>query len=89
MKWKKLFNKLKQFLLYETNIDLRTTNLLLDIFIESVSTTNYTRFKADFDYLMSFTNTQTTLKAHLEKIKYQKLHKTLEKLKNGDKNKHK
>lgn len=87
MKWKQLFNKLKKFLLYEVNIDLRTTNLLLDILIESVSTTNYERFKADFDYLTNFTNTQTTLEAHLEKIKYQKLQKNLEILKNGDKNK--
>lgn len=85
MKWKKLFSDLKKFLLYEVNIDLRTTNLLLTIFIESMSTTNYTRFKTEIDYLTNFTNTQTTLESVLNKIKAQKLAKGLEKLINGDK----
>jgi len=84
MKWKKLFFKLKQFLLYETNIDLRTTNLLLNIFIESISTTNYTRFKTEIDYLLTFNTKQLSLDSTIEKLNLKILEKELNKL-NGDK----
>ena len=68
MKWHKLFNNLKQFLLYEIDIDLRTTKLLLNIFTESFSKTNYERFKTEIDYLLAFTTKQVSLHNSLQQI---------------------